>query len=133
MRGEYVRMLRYLTWRVRGMGVRERIGLGIKTVTLAICCYMLLHGRPPAAGQEINLSPLTGRGQTVEDAIQDHDISDIKGEQKAMRDASTLHSQQIEDIGKELAGIEMEFKMLGGILVLLNGGNLLVSFRKRDS
>ncbi len=113
------------------MPVRERMGTGLRLLAFLLMVGLSILGYPPARAQEGMAAANTGRGATVEDALQDRDIAQSKADVIALRDI--IRAQQIELIaqGKDIAGIEAELRMALGFLALLQGGGIYLSMKKK--
>jgi len=112
---------------------RERITKVLCWVSLAVCFGLAFWGRPPALGQTGLESANTGRGATVEDALQDQSISEMKARLEEQRLTIQSLDTQAREQGERLAVIENELKGGGAILGILNAWGLVLSNKRKNA
>lgn len=111
--------------------MRERWVIGMKVVCLVICLAFAFRGHPPVSAQDGLESAYTGRGATVEDAIQDHDISQVKADEKNDRELIAAQSVTLVAQGQQISSLNEDVRFGGGILSLIMTGSIVVSLKKK--
>ncbi len=112
------------------MTFSERCSVAIKVIVFAVCLSVVFSGKhPPMFAQKASypVVPIL----TVEDAVQDHDITELNKHIEATDARVHENTVATQTNSSMIAGMQGEERIIGGILATLMGISITLNVRKK--
>ena len=106
--------------------MRNKITVALQSVFCFVCIGWFLFGQyPPVDAQSIVA------GISAEDAVQDHSIEALEKNIDSMKMTEQKQWDAIQANSSYIAGLQGEERILGGVLVLIQGGIITLTLQKK--
>lgn len=110
----------------------DKVSKALVWTSFLLCLVLCLQGRPPARAQDGSQSANTVQGLYLKEALEEKDLAQTQAQEQANTASIGAQDLRIRELEKGFAQIDIELKIFFVLLTALMGGNIAITYRKKQ-